>query len=401
MVEQVIIMQKITDLVDIKQRNVKSIIDTVRSRPTSTKKEIASATGLSVATVSNLCNELIEMGILEGQKSTTARIGRVPEQISLKEGRFFNVVLDFRLENVLHMAIMTLQNEIYYSTTIDITCFDDAQTLINNIVQQFRRTVKLLHLENAVFMRVGAAVPAIHDSNDGRLKTSTISIIDNFPLKAALTKAFGIRAYVDNVTRFTALSVYARTHCSSPIINLDVSQGIGAGIIVNGALLRGKNGYGSEIAHVPIGRMDEICPICGRSGCAETMLSVRGMTNLIPQIPQNLPLLMRWQQFVVLMRKNADDYRHIAREIGLELGRMSTILINMFDPGLFCVSGYITDIKDFIAPFIEEEIQARCPMSLGRGLQIEWLESGFEDVYIGINEALFEGWNPYSERSSQ
>ena len=394
-------MQRVTDLVDIKQQNVKTIIDAIRHRPESTKKEIAAATGLSVATVSNLCNELIDMLILESQKSTAARIGRAPERISLKQGRFYNVVLDFRLENVLHMAIMTLQNEIYYKVALDITQFGDAQALIDHVASVFRQTVRLLHLEDAVFLRVGAAVPAIHDSNDGRLKTSTIPIIDNFPLKQALTDAFGFLSYVDNVTKFTALSVYARTRNENPIVNLDVSQGIGAGIIVNGALLRGQNGYGSEIAHVPVGGPDEVCPICGRTGCAETLLSVRGMSDLMPGIPKSLPLLMRWQQFVALMREDTEQSRRIARRIGLQLGRVATILINLFDPGFFCISGYITEIRDLVRPCVEEEINARCPMSIERGLKVEWLENAFDDVYIGINEALFEGWNPFAERASE
>lgn len=56
------------DIMDIKQNNIKSIMNVLREnngQSGMTKKEIADKTGLSFATVSNLCNELLERCIVE------------------------------------------------------------------------------------------------------------------------------------------------------------------------------------------------------------------------------------------------------------------------------------------------------------------------------------------------
>ena len=56
------------DVMDIKQHNVKSIVNVLRfsaGESGLTKRDIADRTALSFATVSNLCNELLERGIVE------------------------------------------------------------------------------------------------------------------------------------------------------------------------------------------------------------------------------------------------------------------------------------------------------------------------------------------------
>lgn len=57
------------DIMDIKQNNIKSIMKVLRESDAQsgmTKKEIADRTGLSFATVSNLCNELLERCVVDG-----------------------------------------------------------------------------------------------------------------------------------------------------------------------------------------------------------------------------------------------------------------------------------------------------------------------------------------------
>ena len=53
----------INDLLDIKAKNTKLILNTLRFQPSLTKKEIADLSSLSFATVSNLSNELKAMDI--------------------------------------------------------------------------------------------------------------------------------------------------------------------------------------------------------------------------------------------------------------------------------------------------------------------------------------------------
>lgn len=68
----------INDIIDIKQKNVKDVIRCVRLTDGLTKKQIAEKTGLIFSTVSNICNELKERGVvtnLSPGKPTFLRVG--------------------------------------------------------------------------------------------------------------------------------------------------------------------------------------------------------------------------------------------------------------------------------------------------------------------------------------
>lgn len=388
---------QINDLVDIKSKNVKSILDCIRRNSSMTKKDIATMTGLSFATVSNLCNELKSMGITEECKVTTSRIGRTPSGLCIRRNRYCFVVLDFRLENMLGFAIIGIQNNVLYQATMDTSMLHSPEAVIRYAKEKFDEVVEILNLKDTIFLRVGAAVPAIYDSVDGRLKTCTIPMFADYPLKSALAEVFGIQAYVDNITNFGALSIYSQVRSNSPIVCLDISQGVGVGLIVNGMLIRGKNGYGSEIAHVPIGRPEAVCTACGRTGCAEILLSVGGMTAQFQDIPNSIPLLLRWQRFVDIMQAGGEKPAAIAHEIGEQVGKLASILINLFDPSYFGISGYIVDIYNLIQPYVEKEINARCSLSMDRGLKLQLLSNAFSSIYRGVGDALYEAWNPFED----
>ena len=390
---------QINDFADIRAKNIKTIINCVRRMPVITKKEIAAQTGLSVATVFNLCNELKALNILEEQKTTTYRVGRTPAGVSLCKSRHYFFALDFRLEYMVGMAIINLQNEVVYQTVIDTSHIDDPDEVLRYVRDRFDEIVAMLNMQDVSFVKIGAAVPAIFDAIDGRLKTCAIELFDNYPMKQKLQEIFGMGAYVDNVTNLFAWSVYSEVRDPRPIVCLDVSQGVGVGLVVNGQLIRGINGYGGEIAHAPVGDPESLCPICGKRGCAEILLSVRGMTDRIPDIPKTIPLQQRWKRFVSIMNDGRPDTQALSQEIGTEMGKLISILINLFDPSYFGLSGYIIDIIDCIKSYMYDEVDSRCALSIKRGLKIDIYQTVFGSIYSGIGNALYESWNPVEEVS--
>ena len=70
------------DVVSIKQYNLKKLITAIRFNDQLTKKDLSNLTSLSIATITNLCNELIGKGVLsEGDYS--AEISPVREELSV------------------------------------------------------------------------------------------------------------------------------------------------------------------------------------------------------------------------------------------------------------------------------------------------------------------------------
>ena len=122
------------DVMDIKQHNVKSIVNVLRfsaGESGLTKRDIADRTALSFATVSNLCNELLERGIVEIVKKNSMSVGRTPSTVNLAYNRFCTVCLNLQMKGVLGIAVLNIRNEIVFHQKYDISGLDAPEEVID------------------------------------------------------------------------------------------------------------------------------------------------------------------------------------------------------------------------------------------------------------------------------
>ena len=388
------------DVVAIKQHNIKRLLTAIRFNDNLTKRDIADITKLSIATITNLCNELIAKGVLsEGDYSQEVRIGRTPSLMKFLFNRFYVLALDFQFENIVGLAIMNLRNEICFSDSILIPQNMTVNSIINTAKDRFSQIVAEMHIEGQI-IGIGASVPAVYDRNDGLIKCSSIQRYQNIPLKQMLSDTFGCPSYVDNCASIRAISAYAQQE-SPGIVCLDVSQGVGCGVLIRGDVLSGKNGYATEIAHIPLGDMNKTCPACGSRGCVETDLNIESIIRYFNEINDDLPLPEKWAQCVELLKAHSNEMTHEFDYLGRLLGQVASILINLFDPYDFYITGFITDMFPLIAESFWKEVRGRSAECLNTKLQIKVKECNWSDVFIGISDAIYHRWLPEKSLSER
>ena len=97
---------------------------------------------------------------------------------------------------------------------------------------------------------------------------------DAVPLKALLEAEFGLLTTVENDANATALAEHrwgAGQGCADMAF-LTMGTGVGAGLILNGRLYRGRRDLAGEIGHAVVWPGGPLC-LCGRRGCLETLTS--------------------------------------------------------------------------------------------------------------------------------
>lgn len=386
----------INDLVDIKNYNAKSILNCIRFHETLTKKDITNLTNLSFGTVSTLSNNLKAKGILTDFKADDQRIGRIPNTLTICENDYFVMALDLQLENTLGFSILNLKRKVAHQQFYNISHLHTVGGVVSFSKKIFEEFLKKNSYNDAKFIGIGVAVPAVYDTLEGTLVLSALPMFENAPLKELLQKEFKLPVYIDNIANIHVFAEYTSCPEINNIVCMDVSQGVGVGVICDGKLLRGKNGYATEVAHVIIGNPSLRCPSCGGYGCVENELSLLGMIECLPGIDSTLPLLKRWELFVESMLEPTERTRKIAMHVGELAGKLATILINLFDPEAFFVSGYITDIFPLLAPYFYQEIDLRCKMALNRGIKIFTEEDAEKKrkVFVGLSDMVYDRWNP-------
>ena len=189
-------------------------------------------------------------------------------------------------------------------------------------------------------------------------------------VRDALAAATGFTVQIENAPIACALAQMwlGKRGGDAPrdFVYVTVGDGVGAGVVVNGEVVRGHNNTAGEFGHVPIDPNGPTC-LCGARGCLETYTS-------------NLATLSRYlgHEFSptetrdLLHRVRTHDHRrHRARpraatpravaaleETARHLGGGLAVIVNTLNPAQIFVGGEITEAWDQVGPVIREVIAA-------------------------------------------
>src|SRR5689334_10465656 len=102
----------VNNTAEIRSLNIKKIINYLRYSEPVTKKSLADILGLSFATVSNLCNDLLADGVLEQTSSQNSGGGRIPGLLSIKPFSKYYICLNLMRKDELEVALANLKSEV-------------------------------------------------------------------------------------------------------------------------------------------------------------------------------------------------------------------------------------------------------------------------------------------------
>ena len=137
--------------------------------------------------------------------------------------------------------------------------------LVNDAQRQLRQNVAA----------VGVAIPGHVDPADGSVSMAVNLGITHLPLGSMLQTELGIPTFVEHDARAAVLwlsehAADGSAQAPTSVAFLAIGTGISAGIVLDGALLRGENSLAGEVGHVVADPDGALCA-CGMRGCLETI----------------------------------------------------------------------------------------------------------------------------------
>lgn len=126
---------------------------------------------------------------------------------------------------------------------------------------------------------IGVGLPGLVDVRGVLRFAPHLPGIVDFDMAAALHERYpdaAIRIDNDATCAGWAETQVGAAHGSANAITVTLGTGIGGGVIANGRLVGGANGYGGEIGHMVVDPHGPPCP-CGRRGCWERFASGSGL----------------------------------------------------------------------------------------------------------------------------
>ena len=144
---------------------------------------------------------------------------------------------------------------------------------------------------------------------------------------------------------------------------VNVSNGVGVGIAIDGKLLRGAHNTAGEFGHVPLDMHGPRCS-CGQRGCWESYVSNRATIARYLGAGPSWPESEKRKSLTVediIARARAGEARALdtLRETGEYLGRGLATIVKAINPGRIYVGGEITAAWDLIEPTVRSALAER------------------------------------------
>lgn len=367
----------------IKNLNTACILNTIRVEKMISRAEIARATGLTPATVSNITSELIDLGLIEETERGESSGGRKPVLISIKKNTCYFGGLCLSSDSI-KAAVCDIDAEILgeYSAPIGGASPDDVVKLGMKLLNRAKVQAGIDKL-----IGIGISTHGLVNSDEGMLVFAPNLGWTDIKIGEMFAKASGMPVFIENDVKAMAL---AESWCglargTGDFVYLYIGPGIGGSIVNNNEIYKGQGAFAGEFGHITIEPDGPLCS-CGNHGCLQALASESAMVERYKKKKEEQQIKTRIDSFAELLEsaKNGDSDAHEAilvsvRYIGIEVGN----IINALSPKLIVINGGITELSKMIMPVLNDEIKKRCLKYSAKDIKISVSMLGSEAAIKG------------------
>lgn len=343
-------------------------LNLIRENQPISRADLARRMSMTRGVVSVLVGELITQGLIyEGATGEAAR-GRKPTFLHIRTHDRLVVAVDVRFSKTYLMLCD------FSGRQLAIETYDTVFSIPEFVKDLTGRVRKLLKRQGLGFAceGIGLVVPGMVDQRTGRILNAPALGWRGVDIRAKLAAATGLPVHVENSGRACALAQLWPEHgeatAGHSFVYINVSDGVGLGIVVNGELLRGRDHIAGEFGHMPLNLDGPRC-MCGANGCWEAYTSNLATVSryfgwsLSKHSPKSLKDAER-SSFTVLdlvARARSGDAKALAalQDTARFLGLGMSTIINTINPDGIYLAGEITTAWDLIESIVRKAIAER------------------------------------------
>lgn len=345
--------------------NRQILLNLVREHQPISRADLARRMNIGRGRVTALANELLGEGaICEGATVDTAR-GRKPQMLHIRTSDRLVVAADVRFGRTCLML------SDFAGTQIALETFPtqvDPEKLVQELATRVHRLLRT-YGAGSQCEGFGLVVPGMVDQVTGRVLNSPQLGWKDVEIRSRLAAATGLPVHVENAPIACALAqmwLGQRGADAGDFVYVTVGDGVGAGVVVNGRVVRGHGHTAGEFGHVPMNPEGPRC-LCGARGCWEAHtsnlatlsrylgheLSSSGARAVLEESSLTIDGL------IALARTGDARARETLDETGRYLGRGLAMIVNALNPSRIFIGGEITSAWDIIEPWVRAEIAER------------------------------------------
>jgi predicted NBD/HSP70 family sugar kinase len=354
----------------LRHRNRQRVITVLRTQGRISQADIARATGLSRTTISTVVGELKDLGLVSyvNGKESHPRGGRPAVQLVLQNPEQVVVGIDFGHSHVA-VALADLAHNVLAERRWDLDVNNRAVAALDTAARMVEELRTELGVELRNVMGAGIGIPGPVDRARGKSGSATIlpGWVD-LRIAAEMTERLGLPVEIENDANLGALAELtwgAGKDCSN-FAYIKAATGIGAGIVIDGRLLRGATGTAGEIGHTTLDEGGALC-YCGNRGCLETVASGPAILHLVGPVGGETLTLAR----LVELALNGDlRCRRAIADAGREIGVAIAGLCNLINPERVIVGGLLSKTGGVLLEPLRESIRRHAVQAAAESVDV-------------------------------
>lgn len=235
------------------------------------------------------------------------------------------------------------------------------QGIIPDIRKGIQHKIAERGIHRSQIQGIGIGIPGQADKKGDVLVAENLGW-ENVALASELEKSLGIPVKVENDANAAALG---ELKCGSAkgvhsVILVTIGTGIGCGIVLNGEILRGKNGAAGELGHMHVEDAVKKKCSCGNRGCLEQVASARGISAIAEYILETTKenSELRGQEIsakkVLDAAKKKDKVAVQAVEhFGIYLGKALAACTCLLDPEVIVLGGGVSKAGQIVIECVQ------------------------------------------------
>ncbi|HEY9524486.1 MAG TPA: ROK family transcriptional regulator [Thermopolyspora sp.] len=350
------------DFTDVRATNLAVVLRFVRENAPCSRADIAASTGLNKATVSSLVADLIDRRLLRETGLTENRVGRPATMLVLDGSPYAAIGIEVNVDYLTAIAVDLAGSELVSWRRSFPGATASANQAVAAIAGIARRVMGRMVKDARQVLGLTVAVPGLVDVS-GCVRVAPNLGWQDVELAGDLSKALrdpGFPVLVDNDANLAVLAEHRfGPHGSTAnLVYLTGEIGVGAGVIMDGGLRRGSQGFAGEIGHIEIDPTGADCR-CGRRGCLEAVAGIGAVIQHIAPDATPAELELEVDEVVRLARSGDRGMLDLLAGVGRNLGKGVAVLAGVLNPDVVIVGGYFVPLAPWLLPAAEEELLRR------------------------------------------
>jgi len=353
------------------------------------KSQLSSLTDLSFASVSKLCASLAEKHLVLIEENVHSTGGRKAAMVSINPEYSYSLVLDLHHTKIIYVGLVNLKNEVVDKTSFPLREQDGLYDLLENIKTACQH---LLAARKVDVYGVCAGISAVQ--NDGVVLQSNIPFLEGINLERCLREVFvGKLVVVENDANLAVLSQLMQfDNTKKNLLFIFLSQGVGLGLVINGKLYKGTNGFAGELGHVKVTGVEKRCK-CGETGCLRLVATLESIAEDLGEVSL-LHASIDAEPYArsLFERYMAKDKRVVNRInlCGMKLGEACADLYDILNPEEIIIGGSMGELFQCLIPIIRKQCRDLSKLARLTDVQVRSVGIPLHDLILqGGGERIF------------